>query len=134
MYKARAHGESYTNDVFIAGVKNFIESAVAKGFLARDNTIRCPCTKCKNRRFINIRMMEEHLYKYGFTPDYVNWTLHGKDLLKIEYENTSAIMPDLSTYEQINDSGEEIWSHAASTDMDTDSHPDIPESSNYGEH
>ncbi|KAL9672200.1 hypothetical protein QQ045_028450 [Rhodiola kirilowii] len=136
MYETRAHGESYTNDVFIAGVKIFIESAVSKGYLASDNTIRCPCSKCKNWRFINIRMMEEHLYKYGFTPDYVNWTLHGKDLLEIEYENTSATILDPSTYEQINDFGEDIWSHAASPYMDTDfdSHPDIPELSNYGEH
>ncbi|KAL9668530.1 hypothetical protein QQ045_006064 [Rhodiola kirilowii] len=80
MYEARAHGESYTNAVFIAGVNNFIETAVSKGYLASNNTMRCPCTKCKNRRFINIRMMEEHLYKYGFTPNYFNWTLHGEDL------------------------------------------------------
>ncbi|CAM8893187.1 unnamed protein product [Rhodiola kirilowii] len=62
MYEARAHGESYTNDVFITGVNNFIETAMSKGYLASNNTMRCPCTKCKNRRFINIRMMEEHLY------------------------------------------------------------------------
>ncbi|CAM9000938.1 unnamed protein product [Rhodiola kirilowii] len=105
MYEARAHGESYTNDVFIAGVNNFIESAVSKDFLASDNTIRCPCTKCKNRRFINLTMMEEHLYKYGFTPNYVNWTLHDEDLVDIQYENNSATMPDPSTDDQVHDSG-----------------------------
>ncbi|CAM8959030.1 unnamed protein product [Rhodiola kirilowii] len=113
MYEARAPGESYTNDVFIAGVKNFIETAMSKDFLASDNTIRCPCTKCKNRRFINIRKMEEHLYKYGFTPKCFNWTLHGEDLAETN----------------------KIWSHASFAEMFPDfaSPNDIPQWSNFGE-
>ncbi|CAM8994578.1 unnamed protein product [Rhodiola kirilowii] len=136
MYEARAHGESYTNDVFIAGVNNFIETAVSKGFLASDNTIRCPCTKCKNRRFINLRMMEEHLYKYGFTPNYFNCTLHREDLADIQYVNTSPTLPESTTIYQVLDSKEESWSHEAFPEMIPNfaSPVDITESSNLGEH
>ncbi|CAM8978357.1 unnamed protein product [Rhodiola kirilowii] len=111
MYEESAHGESYTKDYFIAGVKNFIEAAVAKGFLASDNTIRCPCTKCKNRRFINIRMMEAHLYIYGFTPNYFNWTLHGEDLVEMEYVNLSQNMPQPITVDPVLESEDEYSNH-----------------------
>ncbi|CAM8880997.1 unnamed protein product [Rhodiola kirilowii] len=138
MYEARSHGESYTNDFFIAGVNNFIEIAVAKSFLASDNKIRCPCTKCKNRRFINKRMMEEHLYKYGFTPNYFNWTLHGKDLMEMEYVNTYPTIPHPSTVDPVLDSEEEnsTHDHAALPEIvhDFASPADILESSNFGEH
>ncbi|CAM8959481.1 unnamed protein product [Rhodiola kirilowii] len=83
MYEARAHGESYTNDVFIAGVNNFIETAVAKGFLASDNKIRCRCTKCKNR----------------------------EDLVKIEYVNNYPTIPHPITVDPVLDSEEENSTH-----------------------
>ncbi|CAM8920790.1 unnamed protein product [Rhodiola kirilowii] len=138
MYEERAHGESYTNDVFIAGVNNFIQTAVAKGFRDSDNKIRCPCTRCKKRRFINVRMMEEHLYKYGFTPDYFNWTLHGEDVVEMEYVNNYSTIPHPITVDPVFDSEEEnsTHDHAASADIvyDVASHADIPESSNFGEH
>ncbi|KAL9677352.1 hypothetical protein QQ045_005581 [Rhodiola kirilowii] len=130
IYEARSHGDSYTNDVFIAGVNNFIETAVSKGYLASDTTMRCPCTKCKNRRFINIRMLEEHLYKYGFTEKYFNWTLHGEDLAEIQFVNSCPTIPD-----PVIDSQDEILGHDAFPDMVPDSaNPNnIPESSNFGE-
>ncbi|CAM8943456.1 unnamed protein product [Rhodiola kirilowii] len=138
MYEERAHGESYTNDVFIAGVNNFIETAVSKGFPTSDNTIHCPCTKCKNRRFINIRMMEEHLYKYGFIPNYFNWTLHDEDLAEMQYVNTYPTIPHPSTIDPIIDSEEENSTHdnAAFPEIvhDFASPADIPESSTFGEH
>ncbi|CAM8944359.1 unnamed protein product [Rhodiola kirilowii] len=128
MYKDHTHGESYTNDVFIAGVNNFTEIAVSKGFLASDNTMRCPCTKCTNRRFINIRMMEEHLYKYGFTPKYFNWTLDGEDLAEIQYVDSCSTIPDPSAVDPIIDSQNEFQSHDAFPDMVPDfaSPNDIP--------
>ncbi|CAM8902867.1 unnamed protein product [Rhodiola kirilowii] len=81
MYEAAIHGSAYSNYVFIAGVNQFVETAVSNGHLSSNNKMRCPCTKCKNRRFIYIRMLEEHLYTYGFTPNYFNWPLHGEDLV-----------------------------------------------------
>ncbi|KAL9661570.1 hypothetical protein QQ045_026394 [Rhodiola kirilowii] len=133
MYESSTHGEAYSNDSFIAGVNNFIETAVAKGFLASDNTIRCPCTKCKNRRFINLRMMEAHLYKYGFTPNYFNWTLHGEDLVEMEYVNSYPIMPQPITVDPVLDSDAEhsTHDHEAFTDNvhEYASDVDIPEDS-----
>ncbi|CAM8891125.1 unnamed protein product [Rhodiola kirilowii] len=138
MYESSTHGEAYSNDSFIAGVNNFIETVVAKGFLASDNTIRCPCTKCKNRRFINLRMMEAHLYKYGFTPNYFNWTLHGEDLVEMEYVNSYPIMPQPITVDPVLDSDAEhsTHDHEAFTDNvhEYASDVDIPESSDFCEH
>ncbi|CAM8999910.1 unnamed protein product [Rhodiola kirilowii] len=136
MYESGSHGESYTNDVFIAGVNNFIQTAVAKGFLASDNSIRCPCTKCKNKRFINIRMMEAHLYKYGFTPNYFNWTLHGEDLVEMQYVNTVPTLPEPTTVYPVLNTEEQIWSDEAFPEIvpDIATTTDIPESSNYIEH
>ncbi|CAM8929118.1 unnamed protein product [Rhodiola kirilowii] len=127
MYEWGANGESSTNDVFIAGVNNFIETAAAKGFVANDNSIRCPCTKCKNKRFIKVRMMEAHLYKYGFTPNYFNWTLHGEELAEMQYANTVPTVPEPTGFYPVLDTEEQIWTDEA---FPTD---DIPESSNYNE-
>ncbi|CAM9000392.1 unnamed protein product [Rhodiola kirilowii] len=138
MYEEWAHGESYTNDVFIAGVNNFIQTAEANGFIDNDNKIRCPCMRCKNRRFINKRMMEEHLYKYGFTPDYFNWTLHGEDLVETEYVNNYSTVPHPITGDPIFDYEEENSNHDQSPSpnivYEHASHADISESSNLGEH
>ena len=36
----------------------------------RKGTVRCPCRKCKCRRFLDIEPIRYHLYKDGFKPDY----------------------------------------------------------------
>ncbi|KAL9683795.1 hypothetical protein QQ045_021220 [Rhodiola kirilowii] len=95
MHEDAIHGSSYGNDVFIARVNQFVKIAVSNRHLSSDKKMRFPCTKCKNRRFIYIRMLEEHLYKYGFTPNYYNWTLHGEDL--VTYEDPCTDIPGPST-------------------------------------
>ncbi|CAM8882328.1 unnamed protein product [Rhodiola kirilowii] len=83
-------------------------------------------------------MMEEHLYKYGFTPDYFNWTVHGEDLVEMEYVNNYSTIPHPITVDPVLDSeeGNSTHDHAASPDIvyDFSSHADIPKSSNFGEH
>ncbi|CAM8999036.1 unnamed protein product [Rhodiola kirilowii] len=135
MYETRADGESYSNDVFIAGVNNFVQIAVSNGYLSNDNTMRCPCTKCKNRRFINITMLEEHLYKYSFTPKYYNWTLHDEDLADITYANACPNLPDLSTADPFFASHDDIFGHDGVQDLvhDFPSPNDILESFNIGD-
>ncbi|CAM8925848.1 unnamed protein product [Rhodiola kirilowii] len=97
MYEAAGDGSSYSNDVFIAGVNQFVKTAVSNRHLSSDNKMRCPCMKCKNRQFIYIRMLEEHLYKYDFTPNYYNWMLHGEDLAPITYGDPCTDIPGPST-------------------------------------
>ncbi|CAM8923732.1 unnamed protein product [Rhodiola kirilowii] len=135
MYESRAHGESYSNDVFIVGVNKFVQTAVSNGYLSNDNTMRCPCTKCKNRRFINIRMLEEHFYKYGFTLKYYNWTLHGEDLAEITYAYACPNVLDPSTVDPFFTSHHDIFGHAGIRDMvhDFSTPNDIPKSSNIGD-
>ncbi|CAM8914974.1 unnamed protein product [Rhodiola kirilowii] len=98
MYESAGYGSLYSNDVFIAGVNQFVQAAISKGQLSTDNKMWCSCSKCKNRQFIYIRMLEEHLYKYGFTPDYYNWTLHGEELASTTYINDNTDIPGPSTY------------------------------------
>ncbi|CAM8903307.1 unnamed protein product [Rhodiola kirilowii] len=80
--------------------------------------------------------MEEHLYKYRYTPNYFNWTLHSEDLAEMQYVNTCLTIPEPTTIDPVLDSEEEIWSYAAFPVMvpDFPCPADIPESSNFGEH
>ncbi|CAM8990577.1 unnamed protein product [Rhodiola kirilowii] len=72
--------------------------------------------------------MEEHLYKYGFIPNYLNWTLHGEDLVEIEYVNNYPTIPHPITVDPVLDCEEENSTH------DHGSPADIPDLSNFGEH
>ncbi|KAL9675020.1 hypothetical protein QQ045_003219 [Rhodiola kirilowii] len=90
MYNMRVPGESYNNDDFMAGVRTFIETAISRGQLSENNFLRCACSKCKNKKFLPYFLVEEHLYKFGFLPNYFNWTLHGEDLASRTYVEPNA--------------------------------------------
>jgi hypothetical protein len=38
----------------------------------------CPCSDCGNRKRKTRKVMEEHLCKFGFTPNYTQWVYHGE--------------------------------------------------------
>jgi len=38
----------------------------------------CPCSKCANRRRINMVDMGKHLVKNGYMPGYTRWIYHGE--------------------------------------------------------
>lgn len=40
-------------------------------------TVRCPCAKCKNKKFLDAEQGKVHLYHYGFVPNYYKWTSNG---------------------------------------------------------
>jgi hypothetical protein len=40
--------------------------------------VPCLCSKCANRKRKSKKVMVEHLWKNGFTPDYTRWIFHGK--------------------------------------------------------
>ncbi|CAM8879644.1 unnamed protein product [Rhodiola kirilowii] len=96
MYDMRVPGKSYNNETFMVGVRGFVETAVARGQLDSNKLMRCPCSKCKNKKYPEIGKVEEHLYKYGFVPNYYNWLLHGEDLAPITYApvNDGYVSPD----------------------------------------
>jgi oligoribonuclease (3'-5' exoribonuclease) len=40
--------------------------------------IRCPCSKCTNRKYRDLTEVEIHLYRFGFIGDYKRWICHGE--------------------------------------------------------
>ena len=38
----------------------------------------CPCSRCKNMKRQNKKVMGQHLGRNGFTPYYTRWTYHGE--------------------------------------------------------
>ena len=55
---------------FYEGVEEFIMTCVRIKQFTREGTSRCPCHKCKVRRFLDIEFIIYHLYKDGFKPNY----------------------------------------------------------------
>ncbi|WVZ61404.1 hypothetical protein U9M48_011283 [Paspalum notatum var. saurae] len=46
--------------------------------VARGPVMPCPCLDCKNNTYKTRHVMEEHLCKFGFMPDYLVWHMHGE--------------------------------------------------------
>ena len=61
---------------FYEGVKEFITTCGQIEQFIREGIIRCPCAKCKCRKFLDIEFIRYHSYKEGFKPDYWVWTEH----------------------------------------------------------
>ena len=55
---------------FYEGVEEYITTCVQTEQFTHEGTIRCPCCKCKCRRFLDIESIRYHLYKDGFKPNY----------------------------------------------------------------
>jgi hypothetical protein len=68
MYRCRR--DDHICPEFIAGVQRFINFA----FLIDENVsggkIRCPCVRCKNRKFLMEKDVYKHLFSSGFLLDY----------------------------------------------------------------
>ncbi|XP_022893387.1 uncharacterized protein LOC111407909 isoform X2 [Olea europaea var. sylvestris] len=68
--------DGFLSDRFIGGVEKFIEFAMSR---TRDgDMIKCPCSICKNTRFLIGDDVKFHLYKNGFTRGYTQWNAQGK--------------------------------------------------------
>lgn len=64
-------------DAFLNGVDEFVSYASLQTNLS-NGKMRCPCSKCKNLKFLTSEEVKVHLYKKGFIPDYWYWTCHGE--------------------------------------------------------
>jgi len=60
------------------GVQGFINFAtsILRNFTNSD--IRCPCRKCKNKKFLHQDVVKMHLLTKGFMKDYLCWYAHGE--------------------------------------------------------
>ncbi|WVZ54027.1 hypothetical protein U9M48_004896 [Paspalum notatum var. saurae] len=58
-----------------AVVEDFLKQAFK---VARGPVTLCPCLDCKNGSYKTRHVMEEHLCRFGFMPDYLVWHKHGE--------------------------------------------------------
>ena len=77
MYNRLMPGRKGYTDAFLNGVTEFVSFACQQAYLSNGN-IRCPCSKCKNLKYLDPEEVKVHLYKKGFIPDYWYWTCHGE--------------------------------------------------------
>ncbi|XP_065874236.1 uncharacterized protein [Euphorbia lathyris] len=80
---------------FVDGVAHFVGFAITKPRFMNDDHIRCPCTRCANRRFEHPNDCKVHLYKYGFLPNYWDWINHGE-----AYNSSSSRQVEEQVYDQ----------------------------------
>jgi hypothetical protein len=62
---------------YIRGVNRFLQ--VAESNRPSSGFIICPCKKRKNKK-------NDHLFKWGFMPNYFVWTKHGERGVIMEYD------------------------------------------------
>ena len=68
---------------FMAGVTEFIASALSKPWVVSNDAdgnqcIACPCERCDNLYNKDLETVELHLYQHGFTSLYEVWYKHGE--------------------------------------------------------
>ncbi|OVA08026.1 hypothetical protein BVC80_8299g7 [Macleaya cordata] len=66
-----------SNDVYLDGVKYFIEFARTNG--GGGEYFSCPCNNCRNSKGqIKLDDIEYHLYRWGIDKKYICWHHHGE--------------------------------------------------------
>ena len=90
MYNRRKDGG--LADEFIQGVQQFIEFALSNPDYMSGDKIKCPCVKCDNRRFETPAEVTYHLYRKGFTKQYMQWVAQGEPIgSNPSYEGESSL-------------------------------------------
>ena len=108
MYNKNLPGRNGLTNEFVAGVDEFIKFALSQDDRYKDGEkIRCPCKKCKNRKFFMLDEVTVHLYQKGFVEGYFNWTCHGEPILNVvEQQYASPQLPEQmghwGSYEELN--------------------------------
>ena len=59
---------------WLTKTKGFVRAAFANG----QKLCWCTCVRCDNYNQRDELQMSKHLQKFGFTPGYMVWTLHGE--------------------------------------------------------
>lgn len=61
---------------FINGARRFVQ--IAQTNAMNSERIVCPCSKCKNLRHHEPKIVVDHLVKKGMDPTYTTWVFHGE--------------------------------------------------------
>jgi len=85
MYTGWSRTQAPSND-WIENTNRFLDHAFSVPNIVEDETIKCPCARCRNcvrnKRFT----VEMHLCRFGFKEDYKIWTTHGEGLIDSSIE------------------------------------------------
>ena len=90
---------------YLEGVDKFVEFATSQLDYMDGQKMKCPCQKCRNRRFELPDNVKEHLYKRGFMDDYYWWTAHGEQVEPYptsSYNEQSYVGNQADFHEQLN--------------------------------
>jgi hypothetical protein len=69
---------------YLKGLSGFLQ--VAESNKPSSGFIMCSCKKCKNEKdYSSIKSLHDHLFKWGFMPNYFVWTKHGERGVIMEY-------------------------------------------------
>jgi hypothetical protein len=67
---------------FIEGVHDLLDVAKAN---TQNGFMCCPCVLCKNvKDYASSRTLHEHLFRSGFMPNHIFWTMHRESGVIIE--------------------------------------------------
>ncbi|KAK1362528.1 hypothetical protein POM88_047002 [Heracleum sosnowskyi] len=83
MYE-RKDSAGFLSNVFITGLEEFMQHAIAQPSSLNGTNIQCPCSKCKNKRHWDADTVKLHLLKNGFIPGYYMWDRHGEPYIARE--------------------------------------------------
>ena len=78
MYHRKDNCTGELQDEFIAGVEQFDTFALSQNKYIVNGVYRCPCSKCKNAKYLTLDDVKLHLYKKGFVGGHWTWTSHGE--------------------------------------------------------
>jgi hypothetical protein len=70
-------GRNYVTPEWIRNTDAFVERTYGEA-AKRASLVPCPCSKCVNWKIKSKKAMVEHIWKNGFTPDYIRWIFHGE--------------------------------------------------------
>ncbi|XP_009103472.2 uncharacterized protein LOC103829553 [Brassica rapa] len=66
------------SEVFLGGINAFLQFACNQANYEERQTLLCPCTRCKNVKQRDAKVVSRHLFLYGFKGNYYVWTSHGE--------------------------------------------------------
>ncbi|XP_057426300.1 uncharacterized protein LOC130719704 [Lotus japonicus] len=78
MYNRTIPSQREHTSAFLNGLNEFIALACQKSADLTSGEIRCPCTRCRNFKYLDLIEVEVHLCRWGFISDYWYWTCHGE--------------------------------------------------------
>ena len=128
MYNRAPSAKCAVNDEFLNSVEEFVTFALGNHQYLSNGDLRCPCKRCKNKKFHGDDVVRLHLYKHGFVEDYYYWISHGESFpppVQMNYNNTEAMVGSSdNTYRNMIIEG---WNNMYDQGMNPNQYESFPE-------